>query len=722
MSIFLGLCGLCIVPGTTTSAQEPGEGQLRGFGQSRIARQRAVERGLLAAIREDSIARWARSLGAVPHVAGTPEQAATRDSVVAWLSGAGIQVAYDTFLVYLPQPLSISVEQTAPIARSLYELEPELPADPVTRTERVPAFNAYGAATSVEGPVVFANYGLPADYRILDSLGVDVRGKVVLARYGRSYRGIKAREAEARGAAGLIIYSDPADDGFRRGDVYPDGPMRPPAGIQRGSIFNGTGDPSTPGRPSVPGATRVPESDMAGVARIPVVPLGYGSAAHLLRGLQGPAAPGAFQGALPIFYHLGPGPARVRLRVDLERGEAAYHRIFNTIAVVRGSEWPDEWIVVGGHRDAWGPGAVDNVSGTASVVAAARAFADLAARGLAPRRTVIFATWDAEEWGLIGSTEWVERHAEMLREGGVAYINQDVSASGSSFGAAASPPLKALIRESAAAVPDPRGNGSVRDEWRARTSSAEDPTGVAPVGDLGGGSDHRPFYQHAGVPAANFGFGGPGGVYHSAYDTWTWMERFGDPGYRYHAAAARIVAVAAARLANADLHPYDFAGAGEQLERMVEELREEVRGAAGQMGDHSGSLDASLDALEVSAGRFRARARDFQEAAAEWLGANGANRVDGGVDGRAVEVNRRLRRANLAFLTPRGLPGDPWTRQLLFVSDPANGYATLGLPSVRLAIRELDVGRLRDRLAELTEGLDDAAAELAAAEALLTLD
>ncbi len=670
---------------------------------------------MLAGIWEDSIARWARALGAVPHVAGTPEQATTRDSVVAWLSRTGIEVSYDTFVVYLPQPLSVSVEQTAPTARSLYELEPELPSDPITRTERVPAFNAYGASGDVEGPVVFANYGLPADYRVLDSLGVDVGGKIVLARYGRSYRGIKAREAEARGAIGLIIYSDPAEDGFRRGDVYPEGPMRPPAGVQRGSIFNGTGDPSTPGLPSIPGAARIPESEMTGVARIPVLPLGYGPATHLLRGLRGSAAPGAFQGALPIYYHLGPGPVRARLRVELERGETAYHRIFNTIARVRGSEHPEEWIVVGGHRDAWGPGAVDNVSGTVSVIAAARAFADLAATGSRPRRSVLFATWDAEEWGLIGSTEWVERHEEALRAAGIAYINQDVSASGSHFRAAASPPLKALIRESAAAVPDPRGTGSVLDEWSARSPAVDDPERPVPVGDLGGGSDHKPFYQHAGVPAASFGFGGPGGVYHSAYDTSAWMERFGDPGYRYHAAAARIVAIAAARLANADLHPYDFAGAGDQLESMVADLREEVRTVSSGTSGAWGSLDGPLDVLEASARRFRVEALRLQEAAAAWL-------REGRVDERAAQVNRHLRRANLAFLSPGGLTGDPWTRQLLFASDPENGYATLGLPSVRLAIRQLDIDELKRRVGELADRIDEATGEVESAGGLLSRD
>lgn len=707
--------GLCATSRAGASAQEPAGDALRGFSRERITEQAAFERGLLGGIREDSIARWARALGAVPHVAGTPAQAATRDSVLAWLMGRGIESAYDTFLVYLPQPVSISVEQIAPTVRSLYELEPELPEDPLTRTARVPAFNAYGAAGTVEGPIVFANFGLPADYRILDSLGVDVRGKIVIVRYGRSYRGIKAREAQARGAAGLIIYSDPAEDGFRRGDVYPDGPMRPPAGIQRGSIFNGTGDPSTPGRPSVPDASRVTESAMAGVARIPVVPLGYGAAAHLLRALQGPAAPGAFQGALPIFYHLGPGPARVRLQVEFERGEDAYHRIFNTIAVVPGSEWPDEWIVVGGHRDAWGPGAVDNVSGTVSVVAAARAFAELAARGSRPRRSVVFATWDAEEWGLIGSTEWVERHADALRAGGVAYINQDVSASGPNFGAAASPPLKALIRASAASVPDPRGSGSVLDEWRARSLPADALDRPAPVGDLGGGSDHRPFYQHVGVPAASLGFGGQGGVYHSAYDTSSWMERFGDPGYRYHATASRIVAIAAARLANADLHPYDFTGAAEQLEGMVLEFREEVRAVDWSARGGGGALEESLDALEASAREFERQARRFEDAAASWLGAGRGDR-------RADDVNRHLRRANMAFLTPRGLPGDSWTRQLLFVSDPANGYATLGLPTLRLAIRDVDLQELRGRVQEMIESIDAAAAELELAGDLLARD
>jgi N-acetylated-alpha-linked acidic dipeptidase len=668
---------------------------------------------LLAGVLEAPIQRWARSLGAVPHVAGTPGQAATRDSVLAWLDRPGIEVSSDTFLVYLPHPVSVSVEMTAPTSLSLYALEPELEVDPITGTEPVPAFNAYGAAGTVEGPVVYANYGLPRDYRALDSLGVSVRGRIVIARYGRSFRGIKAREAQTRGAVGLILYSDPAEDGHRRGDVYPEGPMRPPTGIQRGSIFNGTGDPSTPGRPSVPGVDRLRESEMTGVARIPVVPLAYGSASELLGRLQGPAAPGAFQGALPFFYHLGPGPARARIRVQLEEGRAAYHDIFNTIAVVRGSEWPDEWIVVGGHRDAWGPGAVDNVSGTVSVIAAARAFADLAARGARPRRSVLFATWDAEEWGLIGSTEWVERHVDSLREGGIAYLNQDVSASGPNFGASAAPPLKALIRDAAAAVTDPGGRGSVLDAWKSRSIGATEDR-PAPVGDLGGGSDHKPFYQHVGVPAASFGFGGPGGVYHSAYDTYTWMERFGDPGYRYHSAAARIVAITAARLANADLHPYDFVGASAQLADMVGEVRYEIESTV-QVTE---SIETRIVALEGAASRFRAEARRYH-ASADALLAGGGNAQP------LDEANLRLRGVNLAFLSPMGLADDAWTKQQLFVSDPANGYATLGFPGVRLVLREIEtdgVGEtdeLGERLRDLTDRLEAASVEIIAAREAL---
>ncbi|MGI9038686.1 MAG: M28 family peptidase, partial [Gemmatimonadota bacterium] len=381
----------------------------------------ALERLLISVIQPDSVARWARGLAARSHVAGTPGQRATRDSILAWMSAAGLTVAYDSLEIYLPQPLETELRQTAPTTHRFDLTEPALGSRDY---EHVPAFNAYGAGGVAEGILVYANFGLPEDYEQLAALGIDVTGRIVLARYGRSFRGIKAREAEIRGAAGLLLFSDPSADGFTLGTVLPEGPYRPERGLQRGSVLNSNGDPSTPGRPSLPGAARVPEAEMEGIARIPVLPIGYGAAARLLAPLGGPPAPDGWAGGLDVSYRPGPGPTTVRMTVRMETGEAAYHPAFNTIAALPGAVWPDEWIIIGAHRDAWGPGAVDNVSGTASVVEVARAFARAARDGLRPRRTIVFATWDAEEWGILGSTEWVEANEERLTRSAVAYINQ----------------------------------------------------------------------------------------------------------------------------------------------------------------------------------------------------------------------------------------------------------------------------------------------------------
>lgn len=705
------LLGTALVLAGSPPASGQQEAGPTGFAASRVERELVTESRLQAAISADSMARWARSLSARPHVAGTAAQAATRDSVLAWLRAGGLEARADSYRVYLPELLGVTVERLAPDPLRLQTLEEPVPSDSVTLLPLVPAFNAYAANGDVSGPVVYAGYGLPEDYRRLDSLGVSVRGRIVVARYGRSFRGIKAREASRRGAAGLLLYSDPSGDGYRRGDVYPKGPMRPPSGVQRGSILNGAGDPSTPGWASVPGARRLPPDSMPGISTIPVAPMGYGPASELLEGLGGPQAPDPMQGGLPFRYHLGPGPVVARLRVSAEAGRTAYHEIWNTVATIRGRRWPDEWVVVGGHRDAWGPGASDNVSGATSVIAAARAFASLVREGWRPERTVVFATWDAEEWGLIGSTEWVEANARRLGASAVAYLNQDVVAGGTNFGAEASPALKALVREAAGRVADPGGEGSVLDRWRQR-AKGPDSTARAPVGNLGGGSDHEAFYQHLGIPAAGFGFGGGGGVYHSAYDSPTWMERFGDPGYRYHAASSRVLAVVTARLADADLLPYDFEGLAEEVDSLVTDLD-------GRLGEASGASAVEIASMRGAVGGLALAVERLEESAREWA-ATRRRALQGSVgDAELQKANGRLRAAGRSLLSARGLPGSTWSHQLLFVSDPANGYATLPLPSLRLSLRQGDVQGFRDRCDELAGRLRAAARELDAAAAVV---
>lgn len=685
------------------------EGDVGGFGAAASRIQARYEAMLLGAIEPDSIKRWARALGARPHVAGTPAQAITRDSVLAWMARAGLDVHSDTLVAYLPQPRLIALERLHPAPRPISLEEPELPEAGDPGRDPFGAFNAHTGSGRAEGAVVFANYGLSSDYVVLDSLGVDVAGTIVVARYGRSFRGIKVREAERRGAAGLILYSDPADDGYRAGDVYPGGPMRPGFGVQRGSVLNSSGDPSTPGWPSLPGARRLPEEEMSGIARIPVLPVSYEAAAELLSGLDGPSAPRGWQGALPFYYRTGPGPVRAGLTTETERGREALHPIHNTIGVLPGSELPDEWVILGAHRDAWGPGALDNVSGTAAVVAAAHAFGAAARDGWRPRRTIVFATWDAEEWGLVGSTEWVESHADRVGGAAVAYLNQDSPVSGPNFYASSTPELKLLIREAAAAVESPDGGGSVLEQWVARAAGAG-PSGQPRVGDLGGGSDHVPFVQTLGIPGAGFGFGGRGGVYHSAYDAADWMERFGDPGYRRHAAAASMLTVLAARLANAELLPYDFPGLAADLEKRVGEMMGEMRRSVEER--EIPALEEALEAVRAKVFRLGEEAGGFDSAAAAAL--------EQGIDAEALEeANRHIRSAARAFRSERELPGRPGLRQILYATDPDNGYATLALPGIRLALRQEDLTEAGWRIEELGERIAAATAFIAAARQAL---
>jgi N-acetylated-alpha-linked acidic dipeptidase len=534
--------------------------------------------------------------------------------------------------------------------------------------DEYPTVNGYSGTGDVTGEVVYVNYGLIEDYAQLDSMGVSVRGKVVIARYGRSFRGIKAREAEKHGALALLMYSDPQDDGYVRGDVYPEGAYRNDRGVQRGSVMNGAGDPTTPGYASKRGAPRI-SIDSLPVPRIPVLPLSYGNAIELLRDVRGTDIPASWQGGLPFRYHVGPGPVVARVRVFSDSATAAYKPIWNTYGIIRGTDFPDEIVVIGAHRDAWSPGAVDNVSGTVSVVEASRAVMAQVRAGWRPRRTMIFATWDAEEWGLVGSTEYVEDDSLRLMRGAVAYLNQDVSASGPSFGGGGSPSLRGLLRDVAKGVPDPSGAGSVYDVWRARTRPAE---GDEPaMGDPGGGSDFAGFYNHLGIPHSDWGFGGGNGIYHSNYDSYTFMERFGDPGYRYHAAAARIGAVMMMRLANADVLPYDYAEFARTMRRYLAPIDRALQ-QRGWRGS-SASLGAAIDRMERAATTFNA-ARD--------------SALNAGLPrARQVSTNAALREVERAMTRAEGLRSRPWYRNLIYVADVDNGYGTMAFPSVNEAIR-----------------------------------
>ena len=658
----------------------------------------SFEQRLIAVPDTASMRQMSRDLSAVPHMAGTPAQATTRDYVLNKMKSWGIDAWSKEYSVYIPQPEIVAAWiVNGRKATALALTEPG-------KGPQIPPFNGYTGDGDVTADVVYVNYGLIEDYKTLDSLGLSVKGKIAIARYGRSFRGIKAREAEKRGAVGLIVYSDPMEDGYFRGDVYPKGPMRNADGIQRGSMMNGNGDPTTPSWSSVEGARRLPE-DSLDIPKIPIIPMSYGNARRFLEPMEGPSVPQSWQGALPFRYHVGPGPTKARLRVKTERGARGFHKIWNTIGMIRGERWPDEWVVVGGHRDAWGPGARDNVSGTVCVLETARAFAELARAGLKPARTVVFATWDAEEWGLIGSTEWVEELEDTLRAHVVAYINEDGTFSGPNFNGSGSPSLKPLLRAAAHAVPDPTGPGTVYDVW---LKSKNGDTTALTMGNLGGGSDYSGFYHHLGIASGGIGFDGPDGIYHSMYDSYDWMSRFGDPAYRAHRAGAQLVGVIMSRLANSDIAPLDYAAFGTELTGLVAQLDS---GIAKQQWKSTVSTQALKDALD----RFTAVARAFNTAR-DTAVAHSAGTVD---TVRARRVNEALMLVERRLTRPQGLASRPWFRSLQFAADLDNGYATMAFPSVNEAIRYADAATTNKELADLVSRVDQARAALVEAAVAL---
>jgi N-acetylated-alpha-linked acidic dipeptidase len=676
-----------------------------GYSPQSALLERAAEADVIARPAPSSSSLHSKFLSLQPHMAGTPAQARTRDYVVSQMKSWGLETEVRSYSVWMPHPISTRVWRIAPDAIELNLQEGPVPEDTTSVSfPQVIPFNGYGAAGDVRGEVVYVNYGLIEDYAQLDSLGVSVQGKIAIARYGRSYRGIKAREAEKHGAVGLIIYSDPADDGYMRGDVYPAGPMRPSHGIQRGSVMNPNGDPSTPGYPSTRNAKRILVSQMD-VPRIPVLPISYGNAAELLRGLAGKSIPQPWQGGLPFRYHVGPGPVQARLAVVTDATMHPYKEIWNTFGIIRGSEFPDEMVMIGSHRDAWGPGAADNVSGTVSVMEAARAIAEQVKAGRRPRRTIVFATWDAEEWGLIGSTEYVEEDSLRLSRHAVAYLNQDDIAQGPNFGGGGSPSLRALLRDVAKHVPDPGHQGSVYDVWRKRANLAAD--SLEPqMGDPGGGSDFAGFYNHLGIPIADWGFGGPQGVYHSAYDSYHWMSKFGDPNFEVHATAARIGAAMLLRLANADILPYDYVEFARTMRRFGAEVDRSI--VDKHWKTTAAGLTAAIGRMEDAAVAF-ATARD-KALTAQLLPA------------RAKQVNATLLEVERQLTRPQGLVTRPWFRNLIYASDENNGYATMVLPSVNEAIRVGDESAVARELTDLIQRFDAATRSLQVATELLRRD
>jgi N-acetylated-alpha-linked acidic dipeptidase len=656
-----------------------------------------------------------RVLTQAPHMAGTPEDKATADYVAKKFRDAGLETSISEYRVWMNYPVEMKVTVTAPagvrmqgptrehVVGDAYENDPRI----------VMPFNSMSPSGDVEADVVYANYGRPEDFKKLEEMKIDVRGKIVLCRYGQNFRGVKVLDAQDHGAAGVIIYSDPYDDGWRRGDSYPKGPWQPQTGVQRGSVgfmFKFAGDPTTPGiasLPSLPESKRTPPHQSQALSKIPSIPISYGDAWPILANLAGDDSPRDWQGALPFTYHVGPGPVRVKMHI---KQDYQYRTIWDVIGRIPGGEFPDQTVIAGNHRDAWVFGAADPGSGTTAMLETVRGMGELLKSGWKPKRTIVFASWDGEEEGLFGSTEWAEDHAAEL-EHAVAYFNTDVAVSGPKFETSAVPSLKDFVREITKSVPSPAG-GTVFDQWtKARAvldeiaSNAPEAGGSqghppaaqdkpqdkkkAPVGDLGSGSDYTVFLQHLGIPSTDIGSTGSYGVYHSAFDDFQWFKQFGDPNFLYEQQMARLFGLETLRMANADVLPYDYKAYGEEVNAYVAEARKKVE-------SEFGAQAPSFTSVEESARRFEKAGEQMQ-----------SRQQDQSTD--VAAMNESLLKTERALLLAEGLPNRPWYRHAIYAPGMHTGYAAVVIPGVYGAIEQHDLVELNRQLTALAGALDRAA-------------
>ena len=683
--------------------------------------QARAEKVFLDTPTPDRARRWLAQLTEEPHVAGTPQEKKVADYVLARFKEFGLDATMTKYDVFLNHPKSVSLKLTAPVEMDLSLREDAYDVDKdSTAAGMFPAFHGYGASGRAEAQVVYVNYGSPADFERLRGMGISVDGKITLVRYGGAFRGLKVKESQDRGAVGVLIFSDPADDGYMRGDVYPDGPMRPPSAIQRGSVqflSIQPGDPSTPGgAPSIAGAKRIGRDQMNNVPKIPSLPISYREAEKILRRLGGPRVPDDWQGGLPFSYHVGPGAATVAMDVQMDEG---LKPIYNVVATIKGSAEPEKLIVLGNHRDAWTHGAVDPNSGTAAMLEMARGLAAAVKSGWTPKRTIQIASWDAEEYGLVGSTEWAEEHAADLQKNAVAYLNCDVAVTGPNLGMSGVPSLFALAQQAARDVPDPKRGGSVgaawesslRGGWAQRTPvdlDGKEPVFEPRLQPLGSGSDYTAFLDHLGVPSFDFGFGGSYGVYHAVYDNFRWMEEYGDPEFLYHAAAARLWGLMAMRLAGADVVPMRFSTYATDLREDLDMMRRDaIRRARTPADPASGQkppITPDFSAI-VAAVTELGQAGEAADRAADAAVQSG--------DGAAIRrVNDALVQVERAFLQADGLPKRPWFRHMLIAPGLTTGYAPWPFPALQQAIEERDAAMFASEATRVVAALKAGAVRL----------
>ena len=664
---------------TQRAFSAPPTAKISGFSPQHAAEQASLEDQLKKSISTTEIRRQHRYFTSIPHPAGSIHDREVAEYIAdQWRKQGLEEVVIRQYDVLGTKPVSSSLEMVAPAHYQALLHEAPYDVDPDTKNPEVAnAWLGYSASGEVTAPVVYAHSGNPDDYELLRKNGIDVKGKIVLVRYSNpySYRGFKALTAEKNGAAALLIYSDPAEDGYVRGKVFPDGPWGPETHIQRGSItydFIVPGDPLTPGWASVPGAKRIPQNEARSLPHIIALPLSWHDAKPLLENMNGPIAPKGWQGGLPISYRLT-GAVQAHLKVQMDNSIQPYYVVE---ARIRGAQFPDEWVLLGNHHDAWEYGGVDPSSGTASMLELARALGAMLKNGFRPKRTLIFCSWDGEEIGLTGSTEWGEQFANDLRKKLIAYINVDSSASGPNFEGGAVGSLAPMLVETSYSIADPSGT-NLHDAWMASTAVARKQDGnVETANDenlvntrLGSGSDHTVFLNFLGRPVITLQFDGPYGVYHSMYDDFYWMNNFGDPGYKYHATMSALWGVTALRLAQADILPFDFAFYGRTLNSFIDDLKK---------NPHYDANKINLDNLQKSAAAFEAAGKNVKTLLDRLV-------ASGEVDPQTAErYNHSILKVESNWLNPDGIPGRPWFKHLLYCARYT--YAHLELPGLTEAV------------------------------------
>jgi N-acetylated-alpha-linked acidic dipeptidase len=703
------LCsGVLLMGAMTRVARE--QATIRGFASARVAEEQALEQKLRTIPDPAHAESNLRHLTSEPHLAGTDASKRVAEWLRSQYESYGFDAKIVSYNVWLAQPKEVRLELTAPQKQTLATPEEPIHEDKDTFDKRaVMAFNAYVPSADVTAPVVYVNYGTQEDYRVLDSMGISVAGKIVLTRYGKCYRGIKTKLAEEHKAVGVIIYSDPEDDGYDAGDMFPRGPWRPMSGIQRGSVEYTQiypGDPLTPGVAATPDAKRLAPADAKNLSRIPTLPINPQDGAAILSKLDGPHVPRPWQGGLPFTYHVGAGAATAHIKLVMDYAQRS---IYDVIAKLHGSS-DDEWVVLGNHHDAWVFGAVDPSSGTATMLEAARALGDLARNGWKPRRTIVICEWDGEEEGLIGSTEWVEQNRAELQAKAIVYLNTDVGVAGPNLSASAVPSLKEFVRDATRAVTNPQSGESVYETWRAhdaraaveelgsaRPSGQAEASGEAPVSALGAGSDFCPFLDFAGIASADVGFVGDYGVYHSLYDDFYWMKKFGDPEFKYHATLAKIIGTMALRLDEADVLPFDYGAYAAEISRATQEMQKR----AGEQGINAAEVKPVVDA-----------ASQLSESAAKLahaLQSGGGYSVDLAAQAR---LNRDLATVDQSLLDPDGLQGRTWYKHTIYAPGSYAGYAAEILPGPSEALDRKDAATFEIEAKALAAGLRRASAKL----------